>query len=353
MPKFVIHIGPAKTGSTYLQNSLFILRPYMLQDGINYAENWWIRRPTERRHAQLLERLQNPPDPYTEEAFQKLRASEAHTVILSCEGFAALARENLEYWRNLLGDSPVEIVFYCRRWSESIPSGWQQDVKGGRFATFPELWFRTLQDPCMRPSVNYAPVLEKFCAVFGRDSLKLVSYSNLRDRNVNIVTHFLGEVLKWRTDLLPVENIVSNISPNTLQTETLRCLNYLHFQKTGKMEPRVRERYLKQEFAVNENDSEAPNAAAVMSAAQAAHQQRIDDAMERNLAAITVDDNAAAFDPIYEAISGYRDYLVGAQYGTEIFSRRALEFKWVRPNHLLWPGVLESLKERYAALDLP
>jgi hypothetical protein len=353
MPKFVIHIGPAKTGSTYLQSSLFVLRPHMLKDGINYAEYWWIRRPSEIRHAQLLERLQNPPDRYTEEAFQKLRASDFHTVILSCEGFAALPRENLEYWRSLLGDSPVEIVFYCRRWSESIPSGWQQDVKGGRFETFPELWARTLQDPFVRPAVYYTPIWENFCAVFGRESLKLVSYSNLRDRNVDIVTHFRSEILKWRSDIgLPKRHVVRNISPDMFQTETLRCLNYLHFQKTGKMEPRVRDRYLRQEFPLNANDAEASSAAAAALHGQAASQQRVAEAMRQNIAAFTIDDSAAPFDRIYEAISGYRDHLVGPQDGTEIFSRRALEFEWVRPDHLLWPGVLDALRERYAALDL-
>ncbi len=354
MPKFIIHIGPAKTGSTYLQSTLFVLRPHMLKDGINYAANWWIRRPSEIRHAQLLERLQNPPDRYTEEAFQQLRTSDAHTVILSCEGFAGLPRENLEYWRSLLGDSPVEIVFYCRRWSESIPSGWQQDVKGGRFETFPELWQRTLQDPFVRPSVNYTPILQNFCAVFGRESLRLVSYSNLRDRNVDIVTHFRDEVLKWQSDIgLPKRHVVRNISPDAIQTETLRCLNYLHFLKTGKVEPRVRDRFLRQEFPLTANDAEAPNAAAAALHAQTACQLHVTDAMRQNIVTSTIDDQAAPLDEIYDAMSTYRDRLVGAQYGTEIFSRRALEFEWVRPDHLLWPGVHESLRERYAALDLP
>jgi len=103
---------------------------------------------------------------------------------------------------------------------------------------------------------------------------------------------------------------------------------------------------------VTANDAEAPSAAAAALPAQAAHQQCIDEAMQRNLAAITIDDNAAPFDPIYEAISSYRDHLVGPQYGTEVFTRRALEFKWVRPDYLLRPGILEALEERYAALDL-
>ncbi len=351
MPRFIIHIGPAKTGSKYLQSTLFGLRAEMLKDGIDYADCWWSVRRPHISHAPLMERLQGPPDTETEAAFRRLRESDCRSVILSCEGFTALPLEKLEYWRSLLGDSPAEIVFYCRRWSERIPSSWQQDVKEGRFETLPELCVRTFRKPLENRGINYTLVWEKYAAAFGKENLRLISYSNLRDQNVDIARHFLSEVVKWRDDVvLPTENIVTNVSPGAFHIETLRGLNYLHFAKTGKPDFRVRVKYFQRENLAPGTRSAGVRAAA---SSEAPRLNPLNEAMQQNLSKLRIDDRTVLFDEVYHAVSKYRDCLIGTQYGADIFRRAPVDFDWVRPDYLLWPGVMEYLQELYATLDVP
>jgi len=351
MPNFIIHIGPAKTGSKYLQSSLFGLRAEMLKDGINYADDWWSDRQPHISHAPLLERLKGPPDAATEAAFRRLRESDCRSVILSCEGFTALPPEKLAYWRSLLGNSPTEIVFYCRRWSERIPSTWRQDIKEGRFETLPELCVRTFLKPIENRGINYTLVWKDFTAAFGKENLRLVSYSNLRDQNVYIVRHFLSEVVKCRDDVvLPTENIRTNVSPDAFHTETLRSLNYLHFSKTGKTDFRVRVRYFQRE---NMGPGAKSSGAHADARPATLNSNRLTEAMQQNLSKLRIDDRSVSFDEVYRAVSQYRDCLIGTQYGADIFRRAPVEFDWVRPDYLACPGVIESLEELYASLDVP
>src|SRR5262249_44066297 len=147
-------------------------------------------------------------------------------------------------------------------------------------------------------------VWQKFAAAFGPESLRLVSYSNLRDRKIDVVQHFLGEVINWRKKFeVPKQNIVENISPDPVQTEMLRGLNYLHFLKTGKKDIRIRIGFFKYhdmtKFAA------------------------LAEIMRAELTQLRLDDNAPMFDQVFDAVSGYKHCLVSPAYGNEIFRRRA------------------------------
>ena len=136
MPTYVIHIGPPKAGSKNLQSSLHSIRSHLAAQGIHYPDEWG-----SIHHAGLLAELQTIPNPRLEALFQALNHSEYKTVVLSCEGLYRLRPEQLHYLQQLLGAAPVRIVYYWRRWSESIPSQWQEVVKAGRFRDIPTVVF--------------------------------------------------------------------------------------------------------------------------------------------------------------------------------------------------------------------
>src|ERR1017187_10178213 len=128
MPKYVIHIGPPKTGSKYLQSMLFHSRDAMLAQGINYADNWWTHHPElthDRLHIQLREKR------YAEvrDTFRQINSQNHRIVVLSCEAFEDLAPDELEVLHDAIGKNPVDVVYYCRRWCERIPSAWKQAIK--------------------------------------------------------------------------------------------------------------------------------------------------------------------------------------------------------------------------------
>ena len=56
MPKYVIHIGPRRTGSKYIQSQLFHSRQYLKEHGVLYPNIWW-KRPDKIAHDSVRDDL--------------------------------------------------------------------------------------------------------------------------------------------------------------------------------------------------------------------------------------------------------------------------------------------------------
>lgn len=93
MPKYVIHIGPTKTGSKYLQSKLYHSRPLLQKLGVSYPDIWWIT-PYQISHEPLLILLRQRRYAEVKESFRQINDTEARIVVLSCEAFDDLSRNN-------------------------------------------------------------------------------------------------------------------------------------------------------------------------------------------------------------------------------------------------------------------
>ena len=80
------------------------------------------------------------------------------------------------------------------------------------------------------------------CArVFGRESLRLVSYSNLRQQKVDLAEHFFKTFLGWDQPIsVPPGLVQSNVSPDLFDTEIIRALNHLDFIATRRIRLNMR-----------------------------------------------------------------------------------------------------------------
>lgn len=331
MPRYVIHVGPPKTGSKYLQSCLFYNREQMLKDGISYPDNWWGERKIIFHH-QLKEQLASNDVASLRAAFDEINASDCDTVVLSSEGIEGLPAERLTLLKELTAGNQVELIYYVRRWSERIPSDWQQHVKMGRFETVLEFFLPMLQQATTAVNINYAIGLDKLARVFGRDSLYLVSYSNLKDSKVNIFEHFCRDVLGWEGFLpVPDDRIQHNVSPDLVDTEILRALNYLDAARTGRVGTKMRIKY----FTLRDQLDVGGLARAI----------------EPHVAELEIHDDAVSFAPAWEAISAYADRLVSKNLGQQIFTRKVNAFRYARPTYLLQRGVLDELERLYERIE--
>ena len=94
------------------------------------------------------------------------------------------------------------------------------------------------------PEINPTLTWDKFADVFGRDSLALISFNNLVDRNLDPFQHFMKTVLQCTITAAP-ENVVLNTSMNKFDIEILRAINYLYYREEGKTDKSTRNLYLK------------------------------------------------------------------------------------------------------------
>lgn len=332
MPRIILHVGPGKTGSKYLQSALAALREPMRQDGIDYADDWWDPKQT-LNHIGLFGALQRGDVARIEDACHRLQESAYPTMILSCESFYMVKPEMWQRFKALLPGTSVEVVFYCRRWSERIVSTWQQSVKGGSSATLPEWCTRVFRAPAANPNVNYAVALRRLGSVFGEDSLRLVSYSNLRDHDVDILQHFLRVIVGWQRDfVVPSDRVITNVSPGPVETEMIRILNTVSFHATGRRAARVRVRFLQ----FRELDRFAALA----------------EQMRAELDQVVLDDSSSVFAAAFAATSAFANRLVSPEYGQQIFQPRSRAVDFVRSDYLMREGAPAAVRELYRALGL-
>src|SRR5690348_552972 len=124
MTHFVLHIGPHKTGSTYLQNHLTHNRAVLAGRGIYYPREWttseiaWC-------HAELVRLLKERSYDRVTKTFAELKSAGWPVVVLSIEDFVSLGEDRLRFLRECTGDD-VQVVFFARRWSELLRSHGQE-----------------------------------------------------------------------------------------------------------------------------------------------------------------------------------------------------------------------------------
>jgi hypothetical protein len=322
MTKFIIHVGPHKTGSSYLQWCFRAFQDELLARGIYYPHEW---DGTEYAHYGLVLRLRNE-EPLLAKDFDRLFARGDDSVLLSAEDLSGLAPERLKDLRWLLRDAEVQIVFYCRRWSELLPSIWRERVKQGGIDTFPEFLAWTLLNLHRSQAVNFGALLN-WVSEFGMEGLRLVSYNDVLDRGEDLFVHFCRSFLDWPSPPLPSFGHI-NTSMNIVDTELVRQLNAMRMAFGNTEKPYLRFIDLKAQLGIE------PIAAAMMRAV------RIMD----------VDDNGPAFAGVHKALADQFGRRLVPPHQDRLFKPIMRKVEYVSDRYLTEPGILDAISQVDRAL---
>lgn len=224
MPQFIIHIGPHKTGTTYLQLGFRALRAELAANGTVFPEFWELA-PGNPSHLPLTLALREGKTEILARQFADLIAGGAQRILISSEDLSNLDEIGAARLRRLTEGHAVQIVFYLRRWSELIPSSWQENIKQGRSITLPEFLLSHLQRPDSSRLLNFDLKLTMFAAIFGPSSLRLIAYNELREKRVDMFQHFAANFLDWADAPVPRVPRQANTSRDIKEVELLRTLN--------------------------------------------------------------------------------------------------------------------------------
>ncbi len=291
-----------------------------------YPPNWWTGRAV-YNHEFLVDKLREASEPKLEEGFRDMNASDLKMVVLSFEGFPTLSRVQLERFRDLLGGNEVEIVFYTRRWSDRLPSAWQQVVKGGSIVGFPEFFARLMVNPHRSPSINPAVMLDKFAAVFGKDAVRVISYNNVIQRKQDLFRHFCRFILDvdYVGELPPSKK---NELFNMYDTEIFRVINVLENQEAEKFAGNLIRRFNAVRPKVDLN--------------------RLQAGMKQHVSEVKLSDRAPVFDGIYQDLAhSYLDNMVDPVENLGFFRRKARVVQYVRPDYLLLDGAMAAIRDMH------
>jgi hypothetical protein len=330
MPRYAIHIGLPKTGTKYLQYAFAVLREQMLADGTNYPNDLW-GASNQFSHHQLVQKIKRGDNEQLTATFRAYNAAPYTTVLLSCEGFVDLDKAAVERLQRLIGDNPVEIVLYCRRWSDWLPSAWREAVRQGADENFPEWILRMVLQGTNEQAINFGLILDRYANVFGKDSIRLFSYSNILDANGDILQDFLQHVLGRTYDLSAVKESM-NESYSPPETELQRLFNLLNKSRGGTPRP-----FVKAIDQLCQQENLKPTFVMIFGE------------IGRAIRKLPLDDNASSLQPVFNEITGnYGSNVIPARSSrTELFVKKRTEIPFATTQYLMVDSVVEQINELF------
>ncbi|MEM7507758.1 MAG: hypothetical protein AAF415_13535 [Pseudomonadota bacterium] len=216
----VLHIGPHKTGSTYIQHALAGNRGALEGEGVVYP-TFGIPPKMHGHHS-----LAHEADIYlAPEQIAKLKTEigERERVAFSAEGLCNWSNQNFTAFADLLGASRVLLVYYLRDPFDQFYSYWKERVKQGQLQSLPEWFMENFGDPHRSFVLNPLVHLRRYRELDERFELRLIPYETLRTRGEDIVQPLWREVLEIPNGFATPDER-QNRSLSTEATEFLRML---------------------------------------------------------------------------------------------------------------------------------
>jgi hypothetical protein len=242
-PVLHLHVGPHKTGSTYLQKRLRENRDRLAAAGWRYPEvgmsafghhevvnlyRGWRLAEADRIAAGLAD-----------------LAAGSDNLLLSSENLVFLDAAQLARLRDTFPRHRVTVSFFYRSLAEIWPSHWQELIKHGEWLPFVDYLATVMgvRDRFDARVVDPLVQLDKLAAVFGREALAVIPYNAVRDDGGDLMPVFLAEALGLDLALPGGDEAVNrSFAPETI--EMIRLLNERFFAEHGRL-PGIglRERY--------------------------------------------------------------------------------------------------------------
>lgn len=242
MKKIYLHIGPHKTGSTYIQKTLFDACDVLESKGVHYPKH--LIGP-QWGHHKLVEAIKHNDELAIKEMLNQL----PECSFISSENFENLTQENIDYFFSFLADFNVNLIFVKRSFSELIVSNWQESIKHGSDTPWSSFVLEHILKPYSSIILNQSGTISKWKAHC--NSIDVIDYDTLKEEGIDIVDYILESIFKIKSINVSTGRSV-NASMNYSDIELIRILNSLYKDNVGHPGAKIREAYLKLKQKNNE-----------------------------------------------------------------------------------------------------
>jgi hypothetical protein len=331
MTQFILHVGPPKTGTTYLQEAFAATRPMLAERGIVFPVTWGARGQHD-----LPGQLRTIPNPTLEAQFAELHAARQPAVLISAEALSTLPAESVAYLRTLIGAAnKVRVVFYVRSWADVLPSQWKQAVKSGDTQTLPEYLYGRATSAASTLYLNFAPMLRVYAEAFGERAISIVCYNTVVATERDLFQHFAATFLNWYFPPEPELPRV-HVSPGTAEIEVIRAINGIEKARLGRPPDMQEAAAMSKRYMRQASDIAGP---ALRQALAANMDTAVFNEQAPNLTAL----HRQLFEEFGRAV-------VAPNPKGFFFQRRRVEIPYVRRDYLLAPGAVEELRDIHRRL---
>jgi hypothetical protein len=193
----VLHVGPHKTATTWLQHNFYHNIKALEQAG-------WFYPQTGVRVRVAHHDVSDNPGQILDDASAKVRelrniaakaAAKNLDILLSSEGFRNWGTEHLEKLQAIMAPHEIRIVYCVRDPASTLYSFWAQQVRTGTQLSFPEFSGRQFARPERSKILNPMMEIEALHA-FAGSRLTILLYDEIRRHGRDIFDVFVEDILK-------------------------------------------------------------------------------------------------------------------------------------------------------------
>lgn len=219
----ILHIGPHKTASTYIQNQIYKNENILNKYNIIYPKVGFFGYG----HHELAQLFLDKKYKQIEILIKKILNSENDNIILSSEDFDKLDIEDVKKICYFFRYHNIKIVYVKRFTCEIMVSHWQEMIKHGNTYSWSEYFFENINNPMNSRVINSCYVLDLYTNVFGKENIYIIDYNQAKRDNENIFKLFI-ELISKINDFEYNDEKIINKSLDYLDVEIIRMLNYTH-----------------------------------------------------------------------------------------------------------------------------
>ncbi|MDO6962772.1 hypothetical protein [Rhizobium alvei] len=220
----VIHVGPRKTGTTYLQNNFHRNRAELIRRGWFYPQVSLGVQSAHHDVAASRDEIRKGQGPMVDRLRRAARkaAKLGTNIFLSSEAFRTWEAEDYGFLARTFGESRAMIVYTLRDPVSLLHSVWGETVKTGRTHSLPEFVAancdKALRSANLNAMVQLKPIID-------RPELDLIvlDYEALRSSGADLYTSFCLHALGL-DGMQPQRTRPANSSYSVELTEYIRLL---------------------------------------------------------------------------------------------------------------------------------
>ena len=238
----LVHIGPHKTATTYIQHNLF-------GNQVPLAERGWIYPEFATFGMSGHHEIAHNPDRYlTGEQAAPLaevgavaRAS-GQNIVLSAEGFCRWGPPRFRQLAQVLGQDQVHLVYTVRDPFDVLYSYWGEEVKQGYTKSFADRFVENITSGAKSRLMNPMRDLA-FHLVDKSARISVMPYNVLVNDGIDIYDHFSTAFLEV-SDVPKVDSRPKNTALSIELTEFLRMMTTVHGKGAGHIGSQLRQKFL-------------------------------------------------------------------------------------------------------------
>ena len=214
-----LHVGPHKTGTTYLQTLWEKCPEELKKHNLVYPKVFYMAKGQHHLVTHIRHDIKG-------ESFHKeisFLNNITEDIIISSENFSILTKKEFEELRHIFKNKKIKVIYYFRTPTLRFISKWQETIKHGETESFFEYYTKHSIKPLNSTELNPLLILQILSEVFGKNNLYIIDYQRAYS-NQAMMKEF--EKVMNKKDVIADVDMTVNVMADLVDIEVLRLLNH-------------------------------------------------------------------------------------------------------------------------------